>query len=225
MSRAVSFLSLILLLAVVAVLLWFARDEAPMPVQNNAQVASPVAPVQAAALPEDTAALHGLVVDATGHLKMDADTRRAIGDLLGPSEKPPRASDVARAQATIRARLKEPAASEALKLLQDYLAYQEAARERAPEAVPAADNRLAAIVAVQNQATLRDKYLGAATNQALFEDEDALARYRLARQQVQQMTGLSPAQKEEQIGLLYQQLSPSAREVLKGASEAPAAVP
>ena len=69
----------------------------------------------------------------------------------------------------------------------------------------------------------RNKYLGTTTSQAMFGDEEAIERYRLARQQIMQMNGLSTEQKDEQVALLYQQLPESAQSTLKNTEWASAA--
>lgn len=160
-----------------------------------------------------SAPLAGLEVDASGHLKTGQPLRRAFDRLLGRSDLAS-ADDVARAQAVIRQQLREPASREAEQLLNDYLNYRQAAHTRAlehPSMMLPADKQMAALVMLQNQQSLRSQTLSAEGNQALYGDDDAMARFQLAKNQLAKMNGLSVEQKNEQLSQLYAQLPLSAQ--------------
>ncbi len=157
--------------------------------------------------------LAGFEVDAGGHLKTGQPLRLAFDRLLGQPDIAG-AEDVALALALIHQQLPEPASREAEQLLHHYLSYRQAAHARTldhPTMMLPADKRMAALVMLQNQQSLRSQSLGTEGDQALYGDDDALARLQLAKNQLAAMNGLSLEQKNEQLAQLYTQLPTTAQ--------------
>ena len=71
-----------------------------------------------------------------------------------------------------------------------------------------ANFRLGALLALQHRQALRQQYLGGESNSGDTPDDQQqiLARYDLARQQIEQMQGLSADLKQQQISALRAQL-------------------
>ena len=199
------------------------------PIRENATVVTthipdmPVA-VRAVAASGSVVPAGSFVLDASGHLVVDANTRQVIAGLLGPDEQAPGSADITHAQAAITAQLKEPALTEALQLLNSFVAYRKAAHEwvakKTTTAAPA-NGDMSAIMELQHQTALRNQTLGSAANTAMFGDQEAADRYQLAKKQLMQMNGLSQEQKDEQLATLYQQLPESVQLVVKNAEKMP----
>ncbi|MFZ5531472.1 MAG: lipase secretion chaperone [Pseudomonadota bacterium] len=159
----------------------------------------------------------GFEVDANGHLRITRGIRQTFDYFLSTIGEEPVGTILARIKAYIRHRLKEPAASEAERILAGYVAYKQAL-VALPQVTPQADGSLN-LAAIQQQMAqvqgLRNQHLSQEVIQAFFGDEDAYDRYTVNRLQVLQDKGLSDRQRAQQLAMLQQQLPPAMQESLK----------
>lgn len=162
----------------------------------------------------------GFEVDANGHLRITKGIRQTFDYFLSTVGEESISTIMARIKAYIRHRLKEPAASEAEKILAGYADYKQALATL-PAMPPQADGGLN-LEAIQRQMTqvqsLRNQYLSQEVIQAFFEDEDAYDRYTVNRLLVLQNKGLSDQQRAQQLAMLQQQLPPAMQQSLKVAN-------
>lgn len=162
----------------------------------------------------------GFEVDANGNLRITKGIRQTFDYFLSTVGEESISTIMARIKAYIRHRLKEPAASQAEKILADYAAYKQAL-STLPNIPPQADGGLD-LEAIQRQITqvqaLRSQYLSHEVVQAFFGDEDAYDRYTVNRLQVLQNKGLSEQQRAQQLAMLQQQLPPEMQQSLKVAN-------
>jgi len=156
----------------------------------------------------DTTPDGDLAVDANGHLAPNPAALRLFDYYLAAAgEEPP---DVIRARivAEIGRRVDEPAAGEAVALLDRYLAYRAEAERLATEGAAPADleRRL------QWVRELRRRHFGADTAAALFGEEERLAENALARRRVASDPALAPEERERRMEALEAELPESVRE-------------
>lgn len=159
----------------------------------------------------------GFEVDANGHLRITKGIRQTFDYFLSTVGEESISTIMARIKAYIRHRLKDPAASEAERLLASYAAYKQALAAL-PTIQPQADGGLN-LEAIQQQMTqvqsLRSQYLSQEVIAAFFGDEDVYDRYTVSRLQVLQNKGLSDKQRAQQLAMLQQQLPPALQQSLK----------
>lgn len=162
----------------------------------------------------------GFEVDANGHLRITKGIRQTFDYFLSTVGEESISTIMARIKAYIRHRLKDPAASEAERLLADYAAYKQAL-DTLPKISPQADGGLN-LDAIQQQMTqvqsLRSQYFSPEVIEAFFGSEDAYDRYTVSRLQVLQNKGLSDQQRAQQLAMLQQQLPPAMQQSLKVAN-------
>jgi lipase chaperone LimK len=226
MRKAVTLGVAALLLGIIGLLLWLGHGN-PETTATPAP-ASAIAPLQTAsiqpAIPSAPAAepANGFDVDTGGHLKITISARQLFDYFLGAGNTAAAGANTARAQDYIHRHLHDPAAAEALALLEHYVAYRNAIStwQKGNAATATGNTDMAAIATMQQLNTLKAQYLSPEIIQAFYGDEDAIARYQLARKQLQHMNGLSQEQKNEQLATLKQQLPLSAQKALGNAQDA-----
>ncbi|HSR96131.1 MAG TPA: lipase secretion chaperone [Kofleriaceae bacterium] len=193
-------------------------DSAAPAVAGIARAAAAIAPSARevpAALPaslDGTDADGDVRADASGHLVVDLELRRLFDHFLSASGEEPLATLRARIVAVLRARLPATAAAEAIAILDQYLAYREAARALAPAADPTAG--------LDQVHELRARMFAPAVVQAFFADEEAATYAALARRTVQEDESLSPAERAHRLAELDAR-TPAAVQKARAAATAP----
>jgi lipase chaperone LimK len=129
--------------------------------------------------------------DATGHLVITIELRRLFDHFLAASGEEPVATMRARIITVLRARLPEVAATEAIAILDRYLAYRDAARRLAPTS-----DLVAGLDQVHD---LRARMFPPAVAKAFFADEEAATYAALARRDVLADTTLSAAERDRRL--------------------------
>ncbi|NVJ02434.1 lipase chaperone [Myxococcus sp. AM009] len=163
----------------------------------------------ASALPPMPGSLHdteedgSVQVDATGHLVVSPDLRRLFDYYLSAMGEEALPVIRERILASLRAKnLPAAAMDEAVRLLDDYLAYRDAARTFA------ANQRGAALdvgARLESLRELRREHLGAWAD-GLFGDEERVDAVSVERMKLQQDTTLTPEERERRIAALEEQL-------------------
>ena len=175
--------------------------------------ADPAAPP--AALPrslEGTEADGAVTADAAGHLVVDLELRRLFDHFLIATGEESLAQIRARIVAALRARLPEPAASEAAAILDRYLAYRDAARRLALPPDPRAG-----LAAVHD---LRARMFAPEVARAFFADEEAATYAALDRRDVALDPALSPAERDRSLAEIDARLPAAVRDA-RAAATAP----
>jgi len=191
-----------------------AAPAVPVVARAGAPIA-PSAPDVPTALPaslEGTEADGDVRADAGGHLVVDLELRRLFDHFLSASGEEPLEALRARIIAVLRARLPATAAAEAIAILDQYLAYREAARSLVPAADP--------VDGLDQVHGLRARIFAAAVVQAFFADEEAATYAALARRAVLQDQTLSAAERERRLAELDARTPASVREA-RAAATAP----
>jgi lipase chaperone LimK len=148
-----------------------------------------------------------LVVEADGHFRPTPDALDFFDYFLAASgEESPEALR-ARIRAAIEARLEEPARSEALDLLDRYLAYRESARALYDDATAALDLERR----FQRLRELRRERFGAEVAEALFGAEEARWHVDLERRRIAEDESLSPEERARELARLEQELPEAVR--------------
>lgn len=160
---------------------------------------------QALALPK------GITINTNGGIRLSRALRNTLDDKLGGEDGPVSPEAAERTRQKLRKELSGPALTEALEVLERYLAYRNAAaaleeRTALTPALPANLGVMANVVDLQRRGVLRTQMLGADMRDAFFADEEALERYRLTLLQLQSMSSLSDAERDAQLNPLWQQL-------------------
>lgn len=185
------------------------RVGTPAP-QRAVATASPADTTSAApALPpmpgslQDTEEDGSVQVDASGHLVVSADLRRLFDYYLSAMGEEGLPVIRERILASLRAKnLSAAAMEEAVRVLDDYLAYRDAARTFA------ANQRGAELdvgARLESLRELRREHLGPWA-EGLFGDEERVDAVSVERMKLQQDTTLSPEERERRIAALEEQL-------------------
>lgn len=169
------------------------------------------AALQALARPQE------LALDAGGHLRLTRALRNKLDDSLGWFDGPVSPDALERVRQQLRQDLSGPAQGDALRVLDSYVAYRNAAAEQQTQpsiasALPASLGVMGQTLQLQRRSALRSQMLDTDLRDAFFGDEEALDQYRLAILQLQVMPSLSEAERDEQLRALWQKLSPNLRE-------------
>ncbi|WIG98910.1 lipase secretion chaperone [Myxococcus sp. SDU36] len=174
------------------------------PTATPAAAASP-----ATALPpmpgslQDTEEDGSVQVDATGHLVVSPDLRRLFDYYLSAMGEEALPVIRERILASLRAKnLPAAAMDEAVRLLDDYLAYRDAARTFAANQHGAELDLSARLESLRE---LRREHLGAWAD-GLFGDEERVDAVSVERMKLQQDTTLTPEERERRISALDEQL-------------------
>ena len=149
----------------------------------------------------------GWPVDERGHLLITAAVRdRFDYFLLGLGEMP-LAELVHRLQSSIRMSLEEPAQSEALQLLEDYLALQRALTELAEPAPGASETDLSAMAEhLRYVREVRRAYLSPEAADAFYGEEEQYDQYMLNWLQLHADETLTEAERQQAQSLLRAEL-------------------
>lgn len=163
------------------------------------------AALQALARPQE------LALEPGGHLRLTRALRNKLDDSLGWFDGPVSADAAERARQKLRQELSGPAQVDALRVLESYVAYRNAAAEQQAQpsitsALPPNLGVMGEVMQLQRRSTLRAQMLDADVQAAFFGDEEALDQYRLAILQVQSMPSFTEAERAEQLRPLWQQL-------------------
>ncbi|WP_426754010.1 lipase secretion chaperone [Myxococcus sp. Y35] len=152
---------------------------------------------------QDTEEDGAVRVDASGHLVVTPDLRRLFDYYLSAMGEEELAVIRARILASLRAK-KLPAAAmeEAVRLLDDYLAYRDAARTFARNQ-RGADQDLSA--RLESLRELRREHLGPWAD-GLFGDEERVDAVTVERMKLEQDTSLAPEERERRLAALDDQL-------------------
>ena len=152
-----------------------------------------------------------LTINSNGGIQVNRALRNKLDDTLGWDDGPVSPEALERARQALRKELSGPAATQALDVLQRYAAYRNAAAEQQDRAahtpaLPASLGVMGEAVELQRKEALRSQMLSVEMRDAFFGDEEALARYRLTMRQLQTLSSLSDAERDEQLRPLWQQL-------------------
>ena len=153
-----------------------------------------------------------IAADAAGHLIVDIELRRLFDYFLAATGEEPVATIRDRIIATLRQRLPELAASEAIAILDRYLAYREAVRQSTPARDPAAE--------LDRLHDLRQQMFSPDVAKAFFADEEAAIYAAFARRDALLDPALSPAERDRRIADLDARLPPAVR-AARAAATAP----
>ncbi len=196
-----------------------AREEAGQPVQE-ARGAPPGVRADGGpalareALPSMPTSLQGteadgaLRVDASGHLVLSADVRLLFDYYLSATGEDPPEVIRARILAALKAKLPPGAVEEAVRLLDDYLAYREATRTlQVPSGSTPEDlgGRLEAL------RRLRREHMGEVAAEAFFGAEEQLDSVALERMRLEKDGSLTPEERARRISALEERLPGSLR--------------
>ena len=153
--------------------------------------------------------IQGLEASPDGHLKITTNTRQLLDVFLGDQANELSGNSIEIIKAQMHQRMKEPAVSEAMTLLEQYAAYKKAVADielSKPEKTQQnVDNNLMAGVKIQQLSALRNKYLSPQIIQAFYANEVANTQYELARQRIMSIQGLSDEQRQEELNALQNQ--------------------
>ena len=188
-----------------------APDRAPAPTLAPAPVAAAPGPLPGSL--EGTEADGAVTADAAGHLVISIELRRLFDHFLAATGEEPLTAIRARIVAALNARLPQAAASEAIAILDQYLAYREAARQLKP---PAGDPR-AGLAQVHD---LRARMFSPEVVKAFFADEEAATYAALDRRDVLTDTTLPLAERERRLAEIDARL-PAAVQKARAAATAP----
>lgn len=168
-----------------------------------------------AALPrslEGTEADGAVTADAAGHLIVDLELRRLFDHFLIATGEEPLAGIRARILAALRARLPEPATSEAAAILDRYLAYRDAAGRLALPADPRAG--------LAQVHELRGRMFAPEVARAFFADEEAATYAVLDRRDVALDPALPAAERDRRLAEIDARLPAAVRDA-RAAATAP----
>lgn len=164
----------------------------------------------------------GLMADAQGHLILDNNVRRLFDFFLTATGAEAPGTPESRIRAYIDTHLQGPAAAEAHRVLNDYLAMQQALKAL-PSQTPAASNGdqldPAALRARKAEIqAIRQQHLGPEAYNAFFEQDDVYDNFSLSRLEIAQDQSLSPLERSERIAALEQTLPDELRESVQSLS-------
>jgi lipase chaperone LimK len=163
----------------------------------------------------------GFRVDSDGNLIISIDNKRFFDYFLSTVGEESIAQITARIRGEIESKLKEPARSQALKELEQYLSYKAALADiekqiggQPPSSSPEENlarlkQRMQAIFDARNQ------YLSQEVNEAFYSQDEAVDKYSLASLEVRADTSLTEDQKQEKLLALESMLPEKIREQRK----------
>jgi lipase chaperone LimK len=183
-----------------------ATPSAMPPIISAGSAGAAHAPAAPEALPgslDGTEADGAITADAAGHLVISLELRRLFDHFLAATGEEPLATIRARIIAVLHERLPATAASEAIEILDRYLAYREAARTLAPAASD--------VDGLTQVHALRAKLFTPAVVQAFFADEEAATFAALAARDVLADPALSDAERARRVAELEAKLPAQVR--------------
>ncbi|HEX2686462.1 MAG TPA: lipase secretion chaperone [Kofleriaceae bacterium] len=193
---------------------------AGVPAVTRAPAVPPAPPapdvVPPAALPaslEGTEPDGAVAADATGHLIISLELRRLFDHFLAASGEESIATMRARIIAALRQRLPVVAAAEAIKILDRYLAYRDAARLL----VSASSDLVGELDQVH---ALRAKFFSPAVTKAFFADEEAATYAAIARRDALADPTLSAGERDRRLAEIDARTPAAVREA-RAAAMAP----
>jgi lipase chaperone LimK len=198
------------------------RGTAPAPAENpapDALAAPPAARPAPSPLPDSLAGTSvggDLRQDARGRFVPGPEALALFDYFLAATGEEPAERIRARIVAEIVRRLPAEAAREAEALLDRYLAYREAARERFSEHASIADPERR----FQLVRELRRELFGAGLAAALFGEEERVLAVDIERQRVAQREDLDPGERERLLAALEEQLPEAERSARRDARAA-----
>ncbi|QSQ20712.1 lipase chaperone [Pyxidicoccus parkwayensis] len=157
---------------------------------------------------QDTQEDGALQVDANGHLVLSADVRLLFDYYLSATGEELPEVIRARIVAALREKLPAQATEEAVRLLDDYLAYREATRTLQVPEGSAPDDMGSRLEAVRK---LRREHLGDAAAHAFFSADEQVDAVALERMKLEQDATLTQDERERRIAALEEQLPSSMR--------------
>lgn len=162
-----------------------------------------------------------LSTDAEGNLVPTRDLRVLLDFYLANIDQEPLATALARIRAALSQRLKEPAMSQALSLLERYVGYRIALDHLQHElASGVTKTGFDVNVLLQRQEQLervQHEYFDRDEKTAFFREETELDSYTLAKLAIEQNSSLTDSEKQQQIAQLTQQLPETIRVARKRA--------
>ncbi|MDE2419605.1 MAG: hypothetical protein KGO49_00290 [Gammaproteobacteria bacterium] len=154
--------------------------------------------------------IQGLETSPDGHLKITGKTRQSLDEFLGDQSKELSNDMMSSTKNQIHQKMKEPAATESITLLEHYATYKKELIKIdavAPQTVQQMnDDNLMAGVKIQQISALRHEYLSPEIVQAFYGNDNSNAQYELARQRIMSINGLSDEQRQEELKALQDQL-------------------
>lgn len=157
---------------------------------------------------QDTETDGALRVDASGHLVVSTDVRLLFDYYLSATGEDPPEVIRARILAALKAQLPPGAVEEAVRLLDDYLAYREATRTLQVPAGNTPDGLGDRLEALRR---LRREHMGEAAADAFFGAEEQLDAVALERMRLEKDGSLTPEERARRISALEEQLPGSLR--------------
>ncbi|RJS23903.1 lipase chaperone [Corallococcus sp. H22C18031201] len=179
-----------------------ARPGAAAPMGAVTGAGEPLAPPVPGSL-QDTTEDGALRVDASGHLVLSADVRRLFDYYLSATGEESPESLRARIIASMRAKLPASALDEALRVLDDYLAYRQAARTLEVPAGSGPEDVAGRLDAVRR---LRREHLGTEVADAFFAEDEQHDAVALQRMRLEKDTTLSSEERARRIEALEETL-------------------
>lgn len=163
-----------------------------------------------------------LAVDVQGHLILDFNVRRVFDFFLTATGEEPLEILVSRIRAYINSQLPPDAATEAHRVLDEYLAMQQALEGVSDQTTPIAnDGEVDAATLRARKADIqavRQQYLHPDTYSAFYDQEDQYDNFSLSRLEIVQDKTLSPLERSEKVAALEQTLPDELRESVQALS-------
>lgn len=167
----------------------------------------------------------GFLLDDLGHLVVDKSVKRLFDYLLGTVGERSLEELQVSLQGLIESNLPEPARSEALSVLNNYLSYKQAVSDLQQESGqinslnPSVDQLGTLEDRLARLHELRQNYLGQQVADAFYLEQEAVDQYTLGKLKVMNNAGLSASEKSSQLGdlerLLPAQVRESRQQVMK----------
>tara|TARA_Y100001968_G_scaffold265595_1_gene254823 strand:- start:510 stop:1541 length:1032 start_codon:yes stop_codon:yes gene_type:complete len=186
---------------------------------DGAAEGTPGAPVANAERPlpshAGTSVDGGVTLDNEGRLVVTRDLRRMFDYFLTGIGRVGMAQIQARLTRYLDSLgLPDSAQAEVLDVYRDYIAYRHRVQQ-----MPRADATAPALAqTLQTREALRREVLGVAVADAFFNEDDRMARYLVARRELQHTPGLSDAEREQRLELLERMLPDRIREARQHAT-------
>ncbi len=214
MHRSILALSLFIITSIIAVF-WFSQRSSPS-FPSVAHPGTPIQPKASKPIPSTTLSLANpsttvptmprLRLDAHGHLIIDRHLRQFFDAHPWNKLADPNAQRLAM-QRDLQAQLEPSDVTNVMKIFNDYQHYLDAVAVRENQQDTAHLNSSSKILSQQTQIDqLRDQYLGAAINQALFPQPHDVSTLAADQLSILQNTNLSPEDRIRQLSAMQKRL-------------------